>query len=185
MRPRPESADSMRSSRGSSTSGRYSLFSRSASSWRHCSGVRVCSVVRKPPRASRTATAVPNEPAPTTTARRLPGVGSARCGRGGIPHPYPSPGAALRAPLGQLPAERLARRLELLERGRLERALEVDDALAERVERVRADDGVQRDAGLPGAGADLAHELALERLLVELALARDDRARGAHALVEV
>ena len=49
--------------------------------------MRVCSVVRNPPRASSTATAVPNDPAPTTTARRLPGVGSARCGRGGIPDP--------------------------------------------------------------------------------------------------
>ena len=59
-------------------------FSRSASSRAHCSRVRVCSVVRKPPRASSTATAVPKDPAPTTTARRVPGEGSARCGRGGI-----------------------------------------------------------------------------------------------------
>ena len=40
--------------------------------------MRVCSVVRNPPRASRTATAVPNEPAPTTIARL---VGSDRLGR--------------------------------------------------------------------------------------------------------
>ncbi len=42
-----------------------------------CSGVRVCSVVRRPARASSTASAVPNEPAPITVARRAPGVGSA------------------------------------------------------------------------------------------------------------
>ena len=53
-----------------------------------CSGVRAWSVVRKPPRASSTATAVPNEPAPSTTARREPGVGS-DSGRGGIGHPDP------------------------------------------------------------------------------------------------
>ena len=46
-----------------------------------CSSVRVCSVVRRPPRASRTATAVPNEPAPTTTARRAPGRANAGRGR--------------------------------------------------------------------------------------------------------
>ena len=40
--------------------------------------VRVCSVVRRPPRASSTASAVPNEPAPMTVARRAPGVGSER-----------------------------------------------------------------------------------------------------------
>ncbi len=45
-----------------------------------CSSVRVCSVVRSPPRASSTATAVPKEPAPTTTARRAPG--RAKEGRG-------------------------------------------------------------------------------------------------------
>jgi len=38
--------------------------------------VRACSVVLKPPRASSTATAVPNEPAPSTIARLDPGVGS-------------------------------------------------------------------------------------------------------------
>ena len=53
------------------------------------------------------------------------------------------------------------------------------------VERVGADDRVQRHAGLARAGADLAHELALERLLVELALAGHHGARGAHARVEV
>ena len=35
-----------------------------------CSGVRVSSVVRRPARSSRRATAVPNEPAPTTVTRR-------------------------------------------------------------------------------------------------------------------
>jgi hypothetical protein len=34
--------------------------------------------VRSPPRASRTASAVPNEPAPMTVARLAPGVGSER-----------------------------------------------------------------------------------------------------------
>ena len=53
------------------------------------------------------------------------------------------------------------------------------------VERVGADDRVQRHAGLARARADLADELALQRLLVELALAGHDRARGAHPRVEV
>ena len=64
-------------------------FWRSSSSCEACSAVRVCSVVRKPPRASRTATAVPNEPAPSTTARRPPGDGRFSCGRGGIAGLYP------------------------------------------------------------------------------------------------
>ena len=38
-----------------------------------CAAVRVCSVVRSPPRASSTASAVPNEPAPITVARRARG----------------------------------------------------------------------------------------------------------------
>jgi len=40
--------------------------------------VRACSVVRSPPRASNTANAVPNDPAPITVARLAPGVGSER-----------------------------------------------------------------------------------------------------------
>jgi hypothetical protein len=40
--------------------------------------VRVCSVVRSPARTSSTASAVPNEPAPMTVARRAPGEGSER-----------------------------------------------------------------------------------------------------------
>ena len=66
----------------------------------------------------------------------------------------------------------LARGLELGDVRRLLHDLEVDDPLAEAVQPVRADDRVQRHAGLARAGADLADELALERLLVELALAR-------------
>ncbi len=77
-RPTPASTLSIRSSFGRSTPGRYTWFWRSSSSVLACSGVRVCSVVRKPPRARSTATAVPNDPAPTTIARR---VGSERLGR--------------------------------------------------------------------------------------------------------
>ncbi len=40
--------------------------------------MRACSVVRSPPRASSTASAVPNDPAPITVARFAPGVGSER-----------------------------------------------------------------------------------------------------------
>ena len=40
--------------------------------------MRACKVVRRPPRASSTASAVPKEPAPITVARRAPGVGSER-----------------------------------------------------------------------------------------------------------
>ena len=47
------------------------------------------------------------------------------------------------------------------------------------------DDRVQWDAGLARARPDLADELALQGLLVELALAGDDGARSAHARVEV
>ena len=80
---------------------------------------------------------------------------------------------------GERLAEALAGRLHLLEVRRLLDHLEVDHPLAERVERVGADDRVQRDAGLSRARADLADELALQRLLVELALAGDDGPRGA------
>ena len=61
-------------------------FSRSSASRRACSAVRACSVVRRPPRASSTATAVPNEPAPTTTARR-PGHGQVQRGSARLRHP--------------------------------------------------------------------------------------------------
>ena len=86
---------------------------------------------------------------------------------------------------GERLAEALAGRLQLIQGRRLLDHLEVDHALAERVQRVGADDRVQRNAALARAGADLADELALQRLLVELALAGDDGPRGAHALVEV
>ena len=56
--------------------------------------------------------------------------------------------------------------------------------LPKRVERVGADDRVQRHARLARARADLADQLALERLLVEPALAGHDGARRAHARVE-
>src|SRR6478735_9664320 len=72
---------------------------------------------------------------------------------------------------GERLAEALARGFELVEVRRLLDHLEVDDALAEAVERVRADDRVARHARLAGAGADLADELALQALVVELALA--------------
>src|SRR3954452_11245541 len=80
--------------------------------------------------------------------------------------------------------EPLAGRLEPLRRRRLLHDLEVDDALAEGVERVAADDRVQRDAALPGPRADLHDHAAAEGALVERALARDDRAGRAHAGVE-
>ena len=67
----------------------------------------------------------------------------------------------------------------------LEHALQVEHPRAERVELARADDREARHAGLPRAGRDLAGDLALQRLLVDPALADDDRARGAHARVEV
>jgi hypothetical protein len=80
-RASPFDIGSIRSSRGSSTPGRYSAFARASLNVSACARVRVCSVVRIPPRASSTATAVPNEPAPTTTARRSCG-GSGSWGRG-------------------------------------------------------------------------------------------------------
>ena len=48
-----------------------------------------------------------------------------------------------------------------------------------------ADDRVQRHAGLARAGADLADELALQRLLVELPSPVTTARDGAHARVEV
>ena len=82
-------------------------------------------------------------------------------------------------------AERFGGGLELLQRRRLAHDLQVDDALAEGVELVAPDERMQRHAGLPRARADLADQLALERLLVEPALAGDDGAARAHARVEV
>src|SRR5699024_9952811 len=86
---------------------------------------------------------------------------------------------------GKRRAKLLGGVFELLQRGRLADELQVDDALAEGVELVAPDERVQRHAGLPRARADLADELALERLLVELALAGDHGAARAHAGVEV
>jgi hypothetical protein len=40
--------------------------------------VRACNVVRSPPLASNTASAVPKDPAPITVARRVPGMASER-----------------------------------------------------------------------------------------------------------
>ena len=64
-------------------------------------------------------------------------------------------------------------------------ALQVEHPRAERVELAGADDREARHAALPRAGGDLAGDLALQRLLVDAALADDDRARRAHARVEV
>ena len=69
---------SMRSSRGQLDAGQVGAVLALARRARcACSAVRVCSVVRSPPRASSTASAVPNEPAPTTVARRGPGRAAA------------------------------------------------------------------------------------------------------------
>src|SRR4051812_4372745 len=65
------------------------MFSRSAASRWACSGVRVCNVVRTPPRASSTATAVPNDPAPTTMARRARGAGTRFGWRSATGRAYP------------------------------------------------------------------------------------------------
>ena len=58
--------------------------------------------------------------------------------------------------------------------------LEVEDPGPERVELAPADDRVARHAGLPGARRHLGDHLAGQALLVELALAGDDRAGRAH-----
>ena len=71
-RDTPFATDSIRSGGGSSTPGRYFAFSRDSASVEAWTFVRVCSVARTPARASSTAIAVPNEPAPITIAR-LPG----------------------------------------------------------------------------------------------------------------
>ncbi len=93
--------------------------------------------------------------------------------------------ASLGLPAGERLAEALAGRFHLLEVRRLLDHLEVDDPLAEPVQRVGADDRVQRHPGLACSRADLAHELALQRLVVELALAGHDGPRRLHPLVEV
>ena len=86
-------------------------FSRSSWRTRACSAVRAWSVVRNPPRASRTATAVPNEPAPMTTARLVPGAGRWIDGReiGGMRagkriHAAPSRSGRTQACIGSEPA---------------------------------------------------------------------------------
>ena len=71
-----------------------------------CSAVRVCSVVRSPPRASSTASAVPNDPAPITRrARRARAVGSERARERGR-----LAGLGSRLGLGHLMSEPAARR---------------------------------------------------------------------------
>ena len=80
--------------------------------------------------------------------------------------------------------QRLARRLELGRRRRLVDLHQVGDAGGEAVDRVLADDGVQRHAALAAAGADLADDLPLQRLGVDPPLACDHGPRSEHAPVE-
>ena len=129
---RPAETGSTRISRGSSTPAQVGLVLAVGLEAPACSAVRVCSVVRKPPRASRTATAVPNEPAPTTTARRAPA--SAARGAGAAASDRTAPRRASSG--GELGAERSPAASSSSSVRRLDHALEVDDPLAERVERV-------------------------------------------------
>src|SRR5438067_8708798 len=66
----------------------------------------------------------------------------------------------------------------------LGQAVQGQDADAEVVQAVAADDRVARDAGLAAAHGDLAGRLALERLLVDRPLAGDDEGGPPHARVE-
>src|SRR5438045_3000504 len=68
---------------------------------------------------------------------------------------------------GQAAREVLAGRGERLRVGRFEDVLEVEDALAERVEPVLADDGVRGHAHLARAGGGLEDRLAVQRGVVE------------------
>src|SRR3954451_13495198 len=174
----PAATDSIRSSRGSATPGRYTWFSRSAFSRSACSAVRACSVVRNPPRASSTATAVPKDPAPITTARRPLGPGRCSWGRARSATPR-----TLLTPLAcrQDVREALRGSLDVVEGRRLEDALQVEDALAEEVQGVGADDREAGDTCLAGARGGFAEHLALHARLVQAALAHDDRRGGAHA----
>src|SRR6478609_11807820 len=114
-----------------------------------CSAVRVSSVVRMPPRASTTATAVPNDPAPTTVARRARGAGRRGSCRSGMrtvsldgQHPV---GASVparvagdaqvtrAARLVQLERQLFAGSLEVGELRCLDHMLEVEDAAVEQV----------------------------------------------------
>src|SRR3954454_7263010 len=67
---------------------------------------------------------------------------------------------------------------------RFGQSVQRQDPEAEVVDRCLANDGVARDPGLPAAHRHFARGLALERLLVEAALARYDECRGPHARVE-
>src|SRR3954451_3658564 len=73
------------------------------------------------------------------------------------------------------------------QRGRvagLEQPVEGQDADAEDVDRVLADDRMARDAGLPAAHGALARGLAFERLLVDAAFACHDERGRPHPAVE-
>src|SRR5947208_15919326 len=66
----------------------------------------------------------------------------------------------------------------------LAEAVERQDARAEVVELVAADDRMAGDAGLAAADRYLAGRLAVQSLLVDFALASDDERGCAHARVE-
>ena len=160
------------------------VLARRASSARPAPAVRVCSVVRRPPRASSTATAVPNEPAPTTTARR--GVERAgMCGRERSAIAVRVRAAARLTTAAR--ASALARGLELLERRPASCDASAGRGSAARRARARRSPTIawQGTPAWRARGRDLAGDLALQRLLVEPALADDDaRARRACAVVE-
>src|SRR3954451_2792376 len=81
-------------------------------------------------------------------------------------------------------SKRPARSAQLFRVAGLEQAVEGEHAEAEVVDRGVADDGVAGDARLPAAHGHLAGSLALQRLLVEPALAGHHERGGAHAGVE-
>ena len=150
---------------------------------------------RGPPRASRRAARTRARPRPS--ARRSARAAGARCRCGRAPArglalgehdrsgaPRLAEALEHHAPPSPAAAEVLAGGLDLLERGGLRDDLEVDHALAERV-----DPSVPTIAcsGTPAWRVRVPISptiLPCERLLVELALAGDHGARGAHALVE-
>src|SRR5579862_3275187 len=144
-----------------------------------CASVRVWSVVRTPARESSTATAVPNEPAPITTARRAPG--RATCARestagrvdaaasgpvsvltdASVAVALRSRGRATQRSHSDHAHERGRRRLDRRRVAGLENLLQVEDSRVEALERGAADDRVGRHADLARARRDLGDDIAL------------------------
>jgi hypothetical protein len=120
--------------------------------------------------------AVPNEPAPTTVARR--GVLPLKVDREALAIVVIYPRRAL-----EVRANLAAGLFYLSERRGFDDRLNVEDPLIDRFKPVAADDGVTRDAQLPRTNRDLGRDLAFQRCAVDPAFADDHGARRLNSFV--